>query len=221
MTAIDERRLAPLTGAAEKPALIVVDVQKSFGSPEYLGDYGLTTEALDALDSAITRIDSIVESARALGVPVFWVELASDPGNRWRASQWLRVGDLDAPYGSGEPCVIGTEGAEWFRVAPVEGEPRVHKRGYSGFLGTTLAEQLHDAGITWVTVVGLTSECCVAATAEDAMQLDWPVVIPADATAAYDVRINENALEMLALNVAAITTVDDVVQLWLENGANR
>ncbi|AWB88461.1 cysteine hydrolase family protein [Salinibacterium hongtaonis] len=216
MTALAERRLATLTSATEKPALIVVDVQKSFGSPDYLADYGLTPEALVALDAAVGSIESIVASARSLGVAIVWVELASDPGNRWRASQWLREGDLEAPYSPGEPCVIGTEGAEWFRVAPAEGELRVRKRGYSGFLGTNLAEQLHARGITWVTVVGLTSECCVAATAEDAMQLDWPVVIPADATAAYDLRIHENAVEMLALNVAAIATVDEVVQLWRE-----
>jgi nicotinamidase-related amidase len=113
-----------------------------------------------------------------------------------------------------EPCVLGTPGAEWYRVRPAEGEPRVVKRGYSGFLGTDLDARLHTAGRDWLTVVGLTSECCVDATAQDAVQLDWPVVVPRDATAAYDLDVNAAALVQLGLNVALLSDVDEVAGLW-------
>jgi nicotinamidase-related amidase len=113
-----------------------------------------------------------------------------------------------------EPCVVGTTGAEWYRMKPADGERRVVKRGYSGFLGTGLDEQMRAAGFDWLTIVGLTSECCVDATAQDAMQLDWPVVIPRDATAAYDLAVNEAALVQLELNVAVLSHTDEVVELW-------
>ncbi|MEU9169144.1 isochorismatase family cysteine hydrolase [Streptomyces sp. NPDC048420] len=209
-----ERQLAHLTRPGSRPALVVVDVQRDFADPECLTEYGLTDAALSALDQAITRIGELVDAARAAEVPVVWVELGSDPARPWRSSNWLRGGDHDAPMGPEEPCVLGTPGAEWYRVRPAEGEPRVVKRAYSGFLGTELEALLRAAGCDWLTVVGLTSECCVYATAQDAVQLDWPVVVPRDATAAYDLDVHAAALVQLGLNVAVLGDTDEVVELW-------
>jgi nicotinamidase-related amidase len=196
--------------APEKGALLVVDVQRSFGDPAFLGDYGLDQAAYQSVENAIWSMDSLIEAARQSGVPVIWIELASDPAKPWGSSNWLRGGDplVMAPD---EPCVIGTPGAEWYGVHPADGEIRIRKSHYSGFHDTDLKAVLNDAGIEWVTVVGLTTECCVAATATDAMQNGFPVLLPTDATAAYEVRIHENALESLALSVARLTTVAELV----------
>jgi len=212
MTALREKQLALLT--ERTPALIVVDVQTDFGDPDRLGAYGLDADVLAVLDETVTRIGALVDDARRLGVAVVWVELGSDPARPWRSSDWLREGDYDAPMPETEPCRIGTPGAEWYRMEPAGDELRVVKRGYSGFLGTQLEERLRAEGYGWLTVVGLTSECCVNATAQDAMQLDWPVVIPRDATAAYDLAVNEAALRQMELNVAVLADAAEVVALW-------
>lgn len=209
-----EQQLAQLISAGSSPALVVVDVQRDFGDPAALDAYGLTDAAFDALDAAVSSIASLVDAARSLGVPVVWVELGSDPDRPWKASAWLRSGDADAPMTADEPCIIGTSGAEWYRMEPADDELRVVKRGYSGFLGTGLEASLRAAGYDWLTVVGLTSECCVFATAQDAMQLDWPVVIPRDATAAYDLDVNDAALVQLELNIAVLSDTAEVVGLW-------
>ena len=195
-------------------ALLVVDVQRSFADPAYLGEYGLDAVASASVVDAIATMSRLIDTARSLGVPVVWIELGSQPGRVWRASGWLRGAPLDAAMSPDEPCVVGTPGAEWYGLEPADGEIRVVKRVYSGFFETGLEARLRDAGIEWVAVAGLTSECCVAATATDAMQLDFPVVIPSDATAAYDVRINANALEQLALNVGQIVTSTDLETLF-------
>jgi nicotinamidase-related amidase len=195
-------------------ALLVVDVQRSFADPAYLGDYGLDPAASASIVDAIAVIDRLVASARRLGVPVVWIELGSQPDRVWRSSGWLRGATLDAAMSPEEPCIVGTPGAEWYGLSPAEGEIRVVKRVYSGFFQTGLEALLRNAGVEWVAVTGLTSECCVAATATDAVQLDFPVVIPSDATAAYDVRINSNALEQLALNVGQIVTSADLETLF-------
>ncbi|MET0954671.1 MAG: cysteine hydrolase [Cryobacterium sp.] len=192
-------------------ALIVVDVQRSFADLSYLGDYGLDTAAEEAIAAAIRTTATLVDTARAAGVPVVWVELASDPNKLWGASNWLRGKGFDEPMGDDEPCVIGTAGADWYGVYPAAGEVRVQKRGYSGFLGTDLHAQLQALGVVWVIVAGLTTECCIAATATDAFQLDYPVLIPSDATAAYEVRVHENALEILGLTTAHIVSSDELV----------
>lgn len=204
----------PAAAGALRPALVVVDVQRDFGEPSRIAPYGLDARASVAVDAAIGRIGALVDEARDAGVPVVWVELGSDPSAPWRSSTWLRGGGLDAPMPDDEPCRVGTEGAEWFRTAPAPGETRVVKRGYSGFLGTDLEARLTAAGIGWLTVVGLTTECCVLATAQDAMQLGWPVVVPQDATAAYDVDVHDAALTMIGLNIGVVTDADETVALW-------
>jgi nicotinamidase-related amidase len=212
MTDLRRAQFAQLSGW--QPALVVVDVQVDFGDPAALGAYQVSADALAALDAAVTRIGDLVGAARELRVPVAWVELVSDPARPWKSSNWLRGGDYHAPMAPDEPCRAGTRGAAWYRMAPADGELRVAKRGYSGFLGTDLDARLRAAGAGWLTIAGLTSECCVDATAQDAMQLDWPVVIPRDATAAYDLGVNAAALTQLALNVGVLSDVDEVVGLW-------
>ncbi|MEV0739529.1 isochorismatase family cysteine hydrolase [Streptomyces sp. NPDC050549] len=214
MSDLRDRQLAQLAGSFSRPALVVVDVQRDFADPDRVGAYGLTDGALAALGRTVTRIAELVDAARAAEVPVVWVELGSDPARPWRSSNWLREGDYDAPMSPDEPCRIGTPGAEWYQMEPAEGELRVVKRGYSGFLGTDLEARLRAAGCDWLTVVGLTSECCVYATAQDAVQLDWPVVVPQDTTTAYDHHVNAAALFQLGLNVAVLSDAGEVVELW-------
>jgi nicotinamidase-related amidase len=110
--------------------------------------------------------------------------------------------------------MANTPGAEFYRVSPDPAELVVTKRRYSGFLGTELAERLSQSGVSWVVVAGLTTECCVDATACDAFQLDLPVLLPADATAAYDQAMHDHALDALAENVAVVTSVDELVAAW-------
>lgn len=201
--------------ATGKPALLVVDVQRDFADPACLSALNLADAVLADLDAAVRAIAGLVDTARGLGVPVVWVELGSDPARPWRASNWLRAGDYDAPMGEDEPCVVGTPGAAWYGMEPTEGEMRVVKRGYSGFLGTDLDARLRgELGCDWLTVVGLTTECCVQATAQDALQLDWPVLIARDATAAYDETVHDAALAQLELNVAVLCGSDEVAALW-------
>ncbi|MEV4343011.1 isochorismatase family cysteine hydrolase [Actinoplanes sp. NPDC049596] len=195
-----------------KPALIVVDVQRSFADPAMIAGY---SPDLSVIAGALTATGKLVEAARAAGVTVAWVELGSDPRNPWQASQWLRAGDPEAAYGPEEPCVLGTPGAEWYGTGPAGGEIRVVKRGYSGFLGTSLETQLRAAGVGWVAVCGLTTECCVAATATDAFQLDWPVLLPVDAVAAYDQEVHEASLAELAMNAAVLSDTDELAKLWV------
>lgn len=216
-----EEMLVHLTAPERRPALLVVDVQNSFADPELLASWGTPPEALELVASAVAGTDRLVGLARAAGVPVIWIELASDPARPWRASAWLRTGDPDTPYGPDEPCVAGTEGARWYGVEPGAGEARVAKRGYSGFHGTGLADLLHEQGIDWVTVAGLTTECCVAATAVDAFQHGYPVVVATDAVAAYDLEVQRAALNQLELTSAVLASSADLQRTWASWGAAR
>jgi nicotinamidase-related amidase len=209
-------RAAALTDAG-RPALLVVDVQRDFADPDALAAWGVDADGLAAVENAVARCGELVDAARAADVPVVWIELAYDPERPWRSSAWLQTGSPSSPTDA-FPCVAGSPGAAWWRLEPAEGESRVHKRFYSGFLGTDLAGVLSRAGAGWVVVAGLTTECCIQATAYDAAQHDLPVVVASDATAAYTDELHRAALANLALNAADVRTSDDIVALWQRSG---
>jgi ureidoacrylate peracid hydrolase len=211
MSGLAAARAADLADAG-RPALIVVDVQRDFADPEVLSGWGVEQASLDAVGAAVDRCSALVASARAAGVPVIWVELAADPATPWRASAWLRTGRRDGV--DDELCAPGTPGARWWMLDPAEHELRVPKRHYSGFDGTGLADALRGMGVGWVGVAGLTTECCVLATATDAAQADFPVVVATDATATYTQALHDAALEIMALNVADLRTADELATLW-------
>lgn len=209
-------RLSSLIPLAGTPALVLIDVQNDFGNPDVIRNYGLVEADLARVEAAVDTMEELVTKARENNVLVVWVELGSDPDDPWKASNWLRTGDYDSPMDANEPCIINSEGADWYRVTPIEGEPRIVKPTYSGFVRTDLDDVLHELNASWLTVVGLTTECCVFATSQDAMQNNWRVVVPVDGVTAYDPAVNEAALRTLAINIAAISDSDTVTRLWEE-----
>lgn len=207
-----EGTVHPLPGPLGEGALLVVDVQRSFADPAHLP--WLDEAGLAAVDAAVTRTAWLVDQARASGVPVVWVALEQLPDSPWLTSLWLRGLDEGTWPVPDEPCVLGTPGAEWFRVGPLPGETVVPKRRYSGFLGTGLEAHLRETGVTWVVAAGLTSECCVDGTVRDAFQLGFRAVMTSDATTAYDAQTHTHALSVLAQNAAVVATSASVAAAW-------
>ncbi|WPF82591.1 isochorismatase family protein [Sanguibacter sp. 4.1] len=212
-----EGTMHPLPGPLGEGALLVVDVQRSFADPAHLP--WLDEAGLAAVDAAVTRTAWLVDQARSSGVPVVWVALEQLPDSPWLTSLWLRGLDEGTWPVPDEPCVLGTPGAEWFRVGPLPGETVVPKRRYSGFLGTGLEAHLRETGVTWVVAAGLTSECCVDGTVRDAFQLGFRAVMTSDATAAYDAETHTHALSVLAQNAAVVATSASVAAAWVHAAA--
>ncbi|MFT4265376.1 MAG: isochorismatase family cysteine hydrolase, partial [Nocardioides sp.] len=168
--------------------------------------------------AAVEAMARLVDAARAAGVPVVWVELATQQMS-WTSDNWLRQGARDLAMGDARPCLAGTPGAAWFGpLSPAEGELRVRKDAYSGFVRTDLDARLRAAGIDWLVVGGLTTECCVLSTVNDAMQHDWQVLVAADATAAYSSSLHRAGLDLMALNAAVLSDVDEVRSLMPVSG---
>ena len=204
-----------LPGPLEQGAVVVIDVQRSFADPAFLT--WVDEPGLAAVAAAVQTTRRLVEGARERGVAVVWVGLAQDPAAPWATSLWLRRVPADAPWpGADEPCVSGTAGAEWFGLEPAPGEVVVTKTRYSGFLGTTLEQELRLAGITWFVAAGLTSECCVGSTVWDGFQRGWPALVASDATTAYSAQVHDAALEILAANVAVVATTDEILAAFAD-----
>jgi len=182
---------------AENPALILVDIQKGFENIAYWGGQRNNPEAE-------LRAAALLQTWRKQNLPVFHIRHCStistsplhpsNPGN-----QFMEI------------------------VAPVEGEPIIHKNVNSAFIGTDLQLQLDAAGITTLVIVGLTTDHCISTTTRMAGNLGYHTFLVSDATATFNKKgadgrnysaelIHETTLASLQNEFAAVVTSDFIKQ---------
>lgn len=103
-------------------------------------------------------------------------------------------------------CVAGSTGAEFHPDLDVEQIEEVFRKGvyaaaYSGFEGTAqgvgLADWLRDRGVDQIDVVGIATDYCVRATAEDARRAGFDTRVLVDLTAGVAVETTAAALDAM------------------------
>ncbi|MCP4766809.1 MAG: cysteine hydrolase [Gammaproteobacteria bacterium] len=105
----------------------------------------------------------------------------------WRQRQWPRIHIRHC----------STEADSWLRpelpgnaykdeVKPLPGETEFSKSVNSTFIGTGLEQQLREAGISRLVIVGLTTDHCVSASTRMASDLGFDVTLVSDAAAAFE-----------------------------------
>jgi ureidoacrylate peracid hydrolase len=171
------------------PALILIDCQRDFGAPD--GAMAHAGHDMTQIEPALLRAQALAAAAREAGVPVIFVRLISE-----------------------EICADGTPGAAFIGPQPQPGEAIVTKSRFSAFARTGLAEDLRGGGIDTVVLAGLTTECCVQASAWAALEDDFEVLIAADACAAYDPALHRGALKALQLSGAGVADAATIAAGW-------
>ena len=184
--------------APARTALLLIDLQKDFAQ-------GRVAEAV------VTEAEKLAGAARQAGVALVFVRLITRPGEQSEAARAFRERQGDTgPL----PCQEGTEGAAWAGPQPGEGDYVVSKSGYSAFAGTRLEESLKAMGRDTLLLAGLTTECCIAATAFDAFARGFHLYIAAEAVGAFDPALHQAALKALALNCATPLASADILGAW-------
>lgn len=148
-----EYRWRPLASMSQPTALILVDLQAAaFG--------GLGIPAVDRADRLLGNARSLLEVARATGVPVVHIQHCAPPG------------EVFAEGAPGWPIFppLGPEGSE----------PVVQKRASDAFEGTDLHARLQGIGARGLIVAGIQTEHCVAATCRGALRLGYAVHLADD-----------------------------------------
>jgi len=200
--------------APSRTALLVIDMQVDFASPEgVLGGYGID---LSTVGPALIKAQSLVDAARQAGAAVVFIGLQTSPdadSPAWKERMRRQGGDPDQDSAL---CRVGTAGAAFVGPQPVPGELVIAKTRYSGFFGTGLDAELRRRGLDTIVACGLTTECCVDCTVRDAFHLDYHVFVARDASAAYEPDLHEGALKSLELNCAILVDTDQVVSAWAE-----
>jgi nicotinamidase-related amidase len=196
--------------APARTALIVVDVQIDFASPEGLiGRYGTD---MSPAETAIDRIEELITAARKSGTTVGFMRVMTRPETDSNALKtWMaRRGTPD----NAGICRIGSGGEDYYRVAPEPGDIEVSKLAYSSFHGTDFEQQLRARGIDTLVMTGLTTDCCVDSTTRDAFHRDFHTFVVSDACASFDEALHTGTLNALNQHTSLLVTTDAVVAAW-------
>ncbi len=181
----------------DRPALILVDIQKGFDNIAY---WGGQRNNLNAEENA----GELLRLWRDHHLPVFHIQhCSSNPAS----------------------LLHSTNAGNAFKdlVKPINDEPVIRKNVNSAFIGTSLEVQLRNAKITKLVIVGLTTDHCISTTTRMAGNLGFDTFIVADATATFDKKglegqnypaelIHETALASLNGEFAAVVTTSFLKQ---------
>lgn len=198
--------------APSRTALVIVDMQVDFASPS--GVLGRAGILLDGGAAALAAAERLATAARAAGVTLVFVGTrtsAEQDSPAW--AEWIRRRGGD-PALEMSVCRAGTAGADFVGPKPAPGEMVIAKQRYSGFFRTDLDDLLRGKRRDTVIVCGVTTDCCIDATARDAFNLDYQVIVPRDACAAYEADLHANALRSLELNCAVLADTAEVLAAW-------
>lgn len=185
-----------------RPAIVVVDFSYGFTDTQY------PTAADMSAQIAATR--RLTEAARAAGFPVIYTVIAFQP---WELATlpWLKKATGMAALTVGSR-LVEIDAATGIRPD----DPVIVKHGASAFHGTNLAGLLTGAGVDTVVVTGATTSGCVRATAVDAVQSGFTVLVPADCCADRARPPHDAALYDIDQKYGDVTDANDILA-WLES----
>ena len=176
----------------KKKALIVVDVQNDFCPGGSL--------AVANGDEVVAPLNKLIKEFLDRGEPVF-------KSRDWHPATAKHF----AAYGGVWPvhCVQNTPGAEFHK--DLSDDPRItiiskgideSADGYSAFDGTSLAQILHDEGVTEVWVGGLATDYCVKHTVLDALHQGFEVKALADSMRPVNIKPDDGASALAEMRSA-------------------
>lgn len=190
-------------------AVLVMECQE--GIIGAAAGFGALGEAV-ARHGTIGHIARVLEAARSVGVPIFYLTVARRADSAGGTANCL----LLALGRKGEPLVPGSKRqAVVDPLAPRAGDfvlTRFH--GVTPFHGTELDSLLRNLGVRTVVATGVSVNVGITGLTIEAVNSGYQVVIPRDAVTGtpdeYVAAVFEHTLRLLA----TITSVDDVVAVW-------
>lgn len=161
-------------------ALVLVDVIASFFDRDHPNFY---EEALDVLDP----IKELLDTARERGSLVVHAVERHYPGLEdfefAKLPRHHQIGESDTEYVEGFAPIVSAR------------EVEVPKRRFSGFYATDLDLLLREQGIRRVIIVGVKTNVCIRATAQDAFAGGFEVWVPRETTNSNRAHLAEASLE--------------------------
>ena len=196
-------------------ALIVVDVQNDFVSPD--GSAAKRGEDVSAAMAMVPNLRKLIDEARRIGLTIVYIrtthsEWTDTPSWIYRTSQ----------KGGLSTCREGTWGAEFYEgIAPLPSERVVIKHRYSAFINTDLNTVLKARNIQSVLVCGVATNVCVETTARDGYMFDYYVTMIEDCSAAYETRLHLGTLENIRRHFGLVASAQEIIDTWRDLPARQ
>ncbi len=192
-------------GFGKKPGIAVVDFQKSFTDPRYMGGSPL-------IERAIENSARLLAVARRCQVPV---------ANCYTAY----TSEADMPYWKiqavRDHLIHGNEATEFDpRIYDPDYDVRICKTGASIFFQTGIVPFMNRQQVDTMIVVGCVTSGCIRASVVDSFQYGYRTIVPEDAVGDQDERPHHDNLRDVGRRYADISTTDAVIA-WIEAWAGN
>ncbi len=189
-------------------ALIVVDVQNDFVSPE--GSAGKRGDDVGAAIAMIPNLTRLIDQARKVGLTIVYIRTTH---SEWTdTASWIYRTSQKSGLST---CREGTWGAEFYDgIAPLPSERIVIKHRYSAFINTDLNTVLKARGIQSILVCGVATNVCVETTARDGYMYDYYVTMIDDCSAAYDAKLHMGTLENIRRHFGLVASSHQIIETW-------
>lgn len=180
-----------------KTAVLVVDMIRDFTDLER----GRVANPVSA--ALVPTVQAFVEEARSRGALIIWFIDQHRAGK----PDW----ELEHVRPHGEEGSVGVELDP--RLHPMPEDYQVVKRRYSAFVGTDLDLILRDNRIERVILTGTKTNVCIRATATDAFERNYHVVVPRECVATDKAHLHEANLEDIGKYMGKVMPADEALAL--------
>jgi ureidoacrylate peracid hydrolase len=188
-------------------ALIVVDVQNDFCHED--GGLGQMGNDMGLIQEMVPRLAETIEDARRARVPVIFLRILQSPDTNSEA--WEALESDDGP----RLVMEDSWGADYYGpIKPLPGEREILKRRHSGFNFTPLDSYLRSLGVKTTVIGGVASNVCVEATARDAADYDYYVVMLRDGSGAVRQELHDATLYTIDTYIGMTANCSEVAAVW-------
>lgn len=220
---------APLTLDPSKVALLIIDVQRYFVSPDYSFAQAFEKLVPGATAGYFKRVNSTVlpnikrlqEYFRKRQSPIIYTGTGTCTGDGRDLTQWLKDFDQLGLAVLGERIWPPINDPSWQiddAVAPLPGELVLNKTSSGPLNSTKLDQTLHNLGIESLIVTGLTTDVCVSQSARETADRGFQVIIVEDACTTLSVEMHRGALQCFQIAFGRVKKTDEVLELLASAG---
>jgi ureidoacrylate peracid hydrolase len=191
-------------------ALVVIDVQNDFASPDKRFFRASRNGDLSLVDPMVDKMEKVIPVAEKAGVLVIYTQQIYDRTklNDLQKEQY----DLD---GKLITCDISSDGYEFYRLIPPE-DKVFPKYNFNIFSNKALTSLLEERKIKTLVITGMDTIFCVETAIRNGYDLGYKIVIPTDMIAgnAKAKEMNERTLELVRKTYGALTTSTELIDIW-------
>jgi nicotinamidase-related amidase len=215
---------APITLDAQKTALLIIDAQRYFVSPDYAFAQvfeklvpGSTAEYFNRVNARVLpNIKRLQNHFRSRNLPVIYTATGSCMPEGRDLPQWLKDFDQLGLALLNKRVWPQVSDPSWQiddAVAPLPGEMVINKTSSGPLNSTKLDQTLHNLGVNSLIVTGLTTDVCVTQTAREMADRGFQVLIAEDACTTLSDEMHKGALQCFSIAFGRVRSTEAVMKL--------